>query len=145
MVSSEAEPKPSQTPTPLTADSIAEMLKVDNSPHPTILPIRLTTTYSGPILNLHDVKWEDWAHTMEMELTLNQLWEFVFDPPPTPHEIYQPRAYDAWSDNNHLASAFIKRALSTTEQRLCADEWNPVKLWLYLRERHQEPTTVQQI
>ncbi|KAG6901037.1 hypothetical protein C0995_001708 [Termitomyces sp. Mi166 len=82
---------------------------------------------------------------MSLELFMVQLWKYIFNPPATLHQIYEPQAYRALEVNNRLACFFIKRAISASEQKLCVDEWNPVRLWEYLKEQHGGAILVQQI
>ena len=130
----------------LLSEQIAEMRRIDNSSNPSILPVgKVTASWSGHILDKDDGKWLDWSYSMELELSLTQLWECVFNAPDLPHPTYEPRANRAWISNNRLACAFIKRALSPSEQKLCADEWDPVALWAYLKDRHGGAVPVQQV
>lgn len=132
-------------PTP-TPDEITEMRRVDNSANPMVLPVgKVTAAWLGHILDKDDGKWVDWSYSMGLELSMVQLWDYVFNPPATPNPTYEPRAYQALMGNNRLACSFVKRALSASEQKLCAEEWDPVKLWEYLKGRHGGAVPVQQV
>ncbi|KAG5348430.1 hypothetical protein C0989_010492, partial [Termitomyces sp. Mn162] len=129
-----------------TPDQIAEMQKVDASSNPTVLPVgKVTATWTGHILKKDDGKWPDWSYNIDLELSMVQLWEYVFNPPSTPHITYEPHAHHAWTSNNRLTCSFIKWALSSSKQKLCADSWDPVALWAYLKEQHGSAVPVQQV
>ncbi|KAG6863976.1 hypothetical protein C0993_009724 [Termitomyces sp. T159_Od127] len=118
-------------------DKVAEMHRIDGSANPLILPVgKVTTSWTGHILDRDDGKRLEWSYNMDLELSMVQLWEYVFNAPPAPHPTHEPRASRAWINNNRLACSFIKRALSPSEQKLCADQWDPVALWAYLKDRH---------
>lgn len=140
-------PEDTKSPmTTLTPDDIAEMRRVDNSANPMVLPVgKVTAAWTGHLLEKDDGKWADWSYNMGLELSMVQLWEYVFNPPATPHQTYEPRAYRALEGNNRLACSFIKRAISAAEQKLCAEEWNPVRLWEHLKGRHGGAVPVQQV
>ncbi|KAG5725296.1 Copia protein [Termitomyces sp. T112] len=115
--------------TAFTTDQIAEMWKVNHSSNPLILPVgKVTTGWTGHILNKDDGKWADWSYSMNLELSMVQLWEYVFSVPVAPHPIYEPC-----------------HVISPSEQKLCAEEWDPVALWAYLKQRHGGAVLVQQV
>ncbi|KAG6857851.1 hypothetical protein C0995_004787, partial [Termitomyces sp. Mi166 len=131
---------------PLTATRIAEMKMVDNGANPTVLPVRkITSSWTGHILDKDNGKYTDSAYAMKLELTMVQLWDYIFDPPPRPHDMYKPRARRAWASNRQLACSFLKRALSAPEQKLCAEEEDPIALWSYLKERHGGAAPIKQV
>lgn len=149
MSKSDKESKSSSLPDPSTAmftpEQIADMRKVDNSANPLVIPVgKVTASWTGHILDRDDGKWSDWSYNMDLELSMVQLWEYVFDAPAAPNPTYEPRASRAWMSNNRLACSFIKRALSPSEQKLCTDQWDPVALWAYLKARHGGAVPVQQ-
>lgn len=82
---------------------------------------------------------------MDLELSMVQLWEYVFDMPAEPNSTYEPHARHTWTSNNCLACSFIKHALSLSEQKLCTNQWDPVALWAYLKDRHGRAIPVQQV
>ncbi|KAG5349870.1 hypothetical protein C0989_001490 [Termitomyces sp. Mn162] len=89
--------EPTETP---STTQIAEMCTVDNGNNPVVLPVRrITSSWSGHILEKDDGKYSDWAYMMKLELSMVQLWDYIFDPPPAPHATYEPRAYHAWTSN----------------------------------------------
>ncbi|KAG6894921.1 hypothetical protein C0993_010469 [Termitomyces sp. T159_Od127] len=119
---SEESPKPSSPS--LTVNQIAKMKVVNNLTNPTVLPVgKIMSSWSGHILDNDDSKYMDWAYAMKLELTMVQLWEYVFNPPPHPHPEHEPRAC----------------------HKLCADEEDPVTLWTYLKERHGGAASVKQV
>ncbi|KAG5335146.1 hypothetical protein C0989_002181 [Termitomyces sp. Mn162] len=123
MTTSDTETKLMESPGPpaltdamLTSKEITEMHKVDNLLNPLILPMgKVTANWTGHILSKDDGKWTDWSYSMTLELSMVQLWEYVFNAPAAPHP------------------------------KLCADEWNPVALWTYLKQRHGGAIPVQQV
>ncbi|KAG6869427.1 hypothetical protein C0992_003209, partial [Termitomyces sp. T32_za158] len=82
---------------------------------------------------------------MKLELSMVQLWEYIFNPPPPPHPTYELRACRAWTSNKRLACAFLKQAISPSEQKLCAEQEDPVELWTYLKDRHGGAVPVKQV
>ncbi|KAG6836831.1 hypothetical protein C0991_003635, partial [Blastosporella zonata] len=82
---------------------------------------------------------------MKLELSMVQLWEYIFDPIIPPDQTYQPRAFRVWTANNRLACSFVKRAISQSEQKLCMDIDNPIELWAYLKGRHGGAVPVKQV
>ncbi|KAG6886627.1 hypothetical protein C0992_003084 [Termitomyces sp. T32_za158] len=136
-------PGPPKTP---SAERIAEMRTVDNSVNPTVLSVgKITLIWNGHILDKDDGKYAEWAYSMKLELSMAQLWDYVFDPIPSPHPTYEPRAYRSWTSNRHLTCSFLKRALSPSEQKLCAEQEDPEALWSYLRDRHGGAVPVKQV
>ncbi|KAG6886498.1 hypothetical protein C0995_007361, partial [Termitomyces sp. Mi166 len=136
---------PLSSGTALTSDQIAKLSKVDNSMNLLILPVRkVSTTWTGHILDKDDGKWAEWSYKINLELSMVQLWEYVFNTLVAPHSTYEPCASWALVANNHLACSFIKQAISMLEQRLYTDEWDPVALWAYLKQRHGSTMPVQQ-
>ncbi|KAG6885463.1 hypothetical protein C0995_009265 [Termitomyces sp. Mi166 len=132
---------PKSPSVPLTATRIAEMKMVDNGTNPTVLPVgKITSSWTGHILDKDDGKYTDWAYAMKLELTMVQLWDYVFNPPPHPHDMYEPHACHA-----RLACSFLKHVLSAPEQKLCAEEEDPIALLSYLKERHGGAASVKQV
>lgn len=130
------ETPPDEPPTS-SATRIAEMRLVDNLSNPTVLLVgKITSSWTGHILDKDDEKYTEWAYTMKLKLPMVQLWDYVFDPPTSPHPMYESRAYRAWTSNKRLTCSFIKRAIFPSEQKLCEDMGDPVTLWTYLKERH---------
>ncbi|KAH0579748.1 hypothetical protein H2248_002585 [Termitomyces sp. 'cryptogamus'] len=135
-----------ETPIPLTATKIAEMRLVDNSSNPIITSVgKITSAWPGHILDKDNGKYIDWAYAMRLELPMVQLWDYIFDPPPAPHTIYEPCIHCAWTSNKCLACSFIKHAILPSEQKLCMDEEDPVVLWKYLEEHHGGAILVKQV
>ncbi|KAG5715017.1 hypothetical protein E4T56_gene10377 [Termitomyces sp. T112] len=129
-----------------SATWIAEMRAVDNSANPTVLPVgKITSSCTGHVLEKDDRKYAEWAYAMKLELSLAQLWDYVFDPMPSPDATYEPRAYCSWTSNRHLACSFLKRALSSSKQKLCTEEEDPGALWVYLKDRHGGAVPVKQV
>ncbi|KAG6882874.1 hypothetical protein C0995_013535 [Termitomyces sp. Mi166 len=136
----------SSTEVALTPEVITEMRKVDSSTNPLILPVeKVTSTWSSYILEKDNGQWGEWLYSMTLKLSMVQLWEYVFNQPPPPNAMYEPRANRAWMANNCLACSFVKRALSPSEQKLCAEEWDPMRLWAYLVDQHGGTVPVQQV
>ncbi|KAG6874741.1 hypothetical protein C0993_012432, partial [Termitomyces sp. T159_Od127] len=115
---------------PLGAEQIAEMKRVDSSSNLTMLQLErlITANWIGHILDKDNEKWSEWSYSMTLELSMAQLWEYVYNAPDTSHSIFEPCAHHAWINNNC--------ALSPFKQKLCTKEWDPVKLWKYLKDRH---------
>lgn len=122
------------------------MRLLDDSSNPTVISVgKITSSWTGHILDKDDGKYEEWAYTMELELSMVQLWEYIFDPPPSPHPTYEPGAHRAWASNKRLAASFLKRAISPSEQKLCVEREDPVDLWNYLKDRHGGVVLVRQV
>ncbi|KAG6886395.1 hypothetical protein C0992_004272, partial [Termitomyces sp. T32_za158] len=135
---------PSSPETP-SIERIETMRAVDSSANPTVLPIgRITSPWMGHVLDKDNGKYAKWAYSMKLELSMVQLWDYVFDPIPQPHATYEPRAYQVWTSNRCLACSLLKRAISLSEQKLCAEEDNPETLWSYLKDRHGGAVPVKQ-
>ncbi|KAG6868044.1 hypothetical protein C0995_004391, partial [Termitomyces sp. Mi166 len=92
-------PNTSLPPIPeLLSDQIAEMRRIDNSANPLILPVgKVSASWTGHILDRDDGKWLEWSYNMDLELSMVQLWEYVFDAPATPHPTYEPHARRTWA------------------------------------------------
>ncbi|KAG5732243.1 Copia protein [Termitomyces sp. T112] len=113
-----------------SATRIAEMQAVDNSANPTVLPVgKITSSWTGHVLEKDNGKYTEWAYTMKLELSLAQLWDYVFDPMLSPDATYKPRAYRLWTLNCRLACSFLKHVLSSSKQKLCTEEEDPGALW----------------
>ncbi|KAG6839677.1 hypothetical protein C0991_000272 [Blastosporella zonata] len=96
---------PTMTPTPtdikLTTDTILEMQCTANSGNPMVTSVgKITLSWLGHILEKDDRKYLKWAHTMKLELSMVQLWEYIFDPIIPPDQTYQPQAFCMWTANN---------------------------------------------
>lgn len=127
-------------------NQIAEMQKVNNSANPLVLPIRkVLVGWAGHILDQDNGKWLEWSYSMDLELSMAQLWEYMFNASTAPHPMYEPHMHCAWGSNNCLACSFIKQALSSLEQKLCANQHDLVALWAYLKDRHGGAVLVQQV
>ncbi|KAG6863393.1 hypothetical protein C0991_006216, partial [Blastosporella zonata] len=121
---------PPTSDTKISDEVIADMQRIDNSGNPIVTPIgKITSSWLSHILEKDDGKYSEWAHSMKLELSMVQLWEYIFDPIIPPHQTYQPRAFRAWTANNRLACSFVKRAISQSEQKLSMDIKNPIELW----------------
>ncbi|KAG6863792.1 hypothetical protein C0991_003178 [Blastosporella zonata] len=92
--------------TPFTEDTkpsskeILNMQKIDNSGNPMVSPIgKIISSWMGHVLEKDDGKYLEWAHSMKLEMSMVQLWDYIFDPIPSPHPTYQPCTFRAWSAN----------------------------------------------
>ncbi|KAG5735106.1 Copia protein [Termitomyces sp. T112] len=129
-----------------SATRIAEMRAVDNSANPMVFPVgKITSSWTGHVLEKDNGKYAEWAYAMKLELLLAQLWDYVFDPMPSPDATYKPQAYCLWTSNCHLACSFLKCALSSSKQKLCAEEEDPGALWIYLKDCHGGAVPVKQV
>ncbi|KNZ81023.1 hypothetical protein J132_03012 [Termitomyces sp. J132] len=125
---------------------IAEMRAVENSANPTVLPVgKITSSWTGHVLEKDNGKYTEWAYAMKLKLSLAQLWDYVFDPMPSPDATYEPWAYCLWTSNHRLACSFLKRALSSSKQKLCAEEEDPGALRVYLKDRHGGAVPIKQV
>lgn len=72
--------------TTFTSEEIAEMQRIDNSATPIILPARkVSSAWTGHILEKDEGRWDEWLYNMNLELSMAQLWEYVFHQPLPPH------------------------------------------------------------
>ncbi|KAG6863029.1 hypothetical protein C0991_008653, partial [Blastosporella zonata] len=129
-----------------SSEEISEMRRIDNSGNPMVTPVgKITSSWTSHVLEKDDGKYPEWAHSMKLELSMVQLWDYIFDPILSPHPTYQPCAFCAWTANKRLTCSFVKRAISQSEQKLCMDLEDPIKLWEYLKSRHGGAVPVKQV
>ena len=110
MTDSSTESKPSPNPPSLAPmfmpDQIAKMQRVDNLANTLILPVgKVSAGWTGHILDRDDGKWLEWSYSMDLELSMLQLWDNVFDAPAEPHPTYEPCTCHVWTNKGGLTSA----------------------------------------
>lgn len=120
------------------------MRKIDSSA-PIITQIKISLHYAGDLLAKDDGKWTPWSKYMKLELTMGGLYEYIFDTPDIPNQLYEPRAYRNWHWNDRLAKSFLMLGLSESERNLADDMLDAKSLWEYLQARHGGAGPVQQV
>ncbi|KAF5386082.1 hypothetical protein D9615_002562 [Tricholomella constricta] len=132
------------TSPPIDDATAAEMRRIDNSSACAISPVKIALGYKGPLLNKDDGTYTTWARDFENELIMNGLWEYAFDPPLRPHEVYEPRANRNWAHNDRLTCAFIATGVASSERQFISKE-GAKACWLAIRSRHEGSGPVQQV
>ncbi|KAF5376298.1 hypothetical protein D9615_008559 [Tricholomella constricta] len=132
------------TSPPIDAATATEMRRIDNSSACAISPVKIALGYKGHLLTKDDGTYTTWARDFENELVMNGLWEYAFDPPLRPDEVYEPRAYRNWAHNDRLICAFIATGVASSEQQFMPKE-GAKACWLAIRGRHKGSGPVQQV